>query len=329
MQSIRIFALVFAGALFHFIPASQADTLQENFSTDPATQAWRVFGDTNLFSWDSTNQNLQVTWDSSKPNSYFYHQLGTIVTRDDDFSLAFDLRLTDITPGVNTNKSGAFELATGLLNFREATSTNFLRGTGTNSPDLVEFDYFPDAGFGATIWPTFISTNTAYNYNGPSDYTELALTAGDWFHIAMVYTASNSTLTTTMTRNLAVFGPINPVTLSTNFTDFRVDTFAISSYSDTGDDFDSLLAHAAVDNLVITTPPSPVTGMTGRFVSKNTWEVQFVSRSNWLYTLERTADLQTWTSASMAVSGNGMNLVLQDTQPAAAKAFYRVRAQRP
>jgi hypothetical protein len=243
--------------------------------------------------------------------------------------LAFDLRLTDVLPGVNTNKPGAFELAISLLNFGDATRTNFLRGTGTDSPNLVEFDYFPDAGFGATIWPIFISTNSAFNYTGPSDYTALALTTGDGFHVAMVYTASNATLTTTMTRNGAVFGPIHPVHLNTNFTDFRVDTFAISSYSDTGDDFDSLLAHGAVDNLAITTPPPPVTDMTGGFVSQNIWEVQFTSRSNWLYNLERTIDLQTWTSASIAASGNGTRLALQDTQPPSAKAFYRVRAQRP
>jgi len=329
MQVIRLLALVLTGASAMFSLSARAGTLQEDFSTDPAARDWRVFGDTNLFSWDSTNQQLQVTWDSSQPNSYFYRRLGTILARDDDFSLAFDLRLADITPGVNTNKTGAFELSVSLLNFSEATRTNFLRGTGTDSPNLVEFDDFPDAGFGATIWPEFISTNSSFNYNGTNDYTLLALTTGDWFHVGMVYTASNATLTTIMTRNQAAFGPINQVLLSTNFTDFRVDTFAISSYSDTGDDYDSLLAHGTVDNLVITTPPPPVLGLTGDFASQNTWEVRFISHSNWLYTLERTTDLQTWTASSLAVNGNGTNLVLQDTQPAPASASYRVRAQRP
>src|SRR6266567_4657432 len=172
MQVIRLLALILTGASATFTLSARAGTLQEDFSTDPAARDWRVFGDTNLFSWDAANQQLQVTWDSSQPNSYFYHPLGTTLSRNDDFSLAFDLRLADITPGVNTNKSGGFELAVGLLNFSEATLTNFLRGTGTDSPDLVEFDFFPDTGFGPTLWPTIISTNSAYSYNGPGDFTK-------------------------------------------------------------------------------------------------------------------------------------------------------------
>ena len=53
-----------------------ANTIVERFTTDPALDGWQVFGDTNLFQWDSANQNLAVTWDSSQTNSYFYHLLG-------------------------------------------------------------------------------------------------------------------------------------------------------------------------------------------------------------------------------------------------------------
>jgi hypothetical protein len=329
MSGIRLLVLVMAGGLVVLNQAARGATIQEDFSTNPATQGWRVFGNTNQFGWDATHQNLQVTWDSSKSNSYFYHPLGTILTRNDDFSLSFDLQLQKILPGANTNKSGAFELAIGLLNLNEATRTNFLRGTGSGSPNLVELDYFPDAGFGPTIWPTFISTNSAFNYNGPGDFAALALTTGDLFHVVMNYTASNTTLVTIMTRNGAAFGPINPVALNTNFTDFRVDAFAISSYSDEGDDFDSLLANGTIDNLVITTPPPPVAEVTGGFVSANTWQVQFASRSNWLYTLERSTDLQGWTAASGSVRGNATNLVLQDTAATPGSRLYRVRAQLP
>jgi hypothetical protein len=311
------------------VQAASAAAFQENFSSDPSARGWRTFGDTNLFVWDSSNQDLEVIWDSSKPNSYFYHPLGTILARDDDFSISFDLRLSDIGSGANTNKSGAFELAIGLLNLNEATKTNFLRGTGADSPDLVEFDYFRDAGFGATIWPAFSSSGAMFNWNGgANDYTLLALTTGDAFHVAMTYTASNSTLTTTMSRNGAAFGPITPVPLSTNFTDFRVDTVAICSYSDTGDDFDSLLAHGTIDNVAITTPPPPISAVTGGFALGNSWQMQFTGRSNWLYTLERTMDFQTWTSASATLAGSGTNQVLHDTLEATNAAFYRVRVQR-
>ena len=102
--------------------------MSEDFSIDPALDGWQVFGDTNLFQWDSVNQVLKVTWDSSQPNSYFYHPLGTILGTNDDFSMAFDLVLNDYAIGVNPNQPSTFEMATGLLNYSEATSAGFLRG---------------------------------------------------------------------------------------------------------------------------------------------------------------------------------------------------------
>ena len=58
-------------------------------------------------------------------------------------------------------------------------------------------------------------------------------------------------------------------------------------------------------------------------------QAQFISRSNWLYTLERTTDFKSWTDVSSATSGNGTNLFLPDTNARADKAFYRVKAERP
>jgi len=57
--------------------------------------------------------------------------------------------------------------------------------------------------------------------------------------------------------------------------------------------------------------------------------VQFASRNNWFYTLERTADFQSWSPASASTPGNGGTLFLQDTNTPSDNAFYRVRANRP
>jgi hypothetical protein len=130
-----------------------ATVIAEDFAIDPSQDGWRMAGNTNLFRWNPTNQDLDVTWDSSQPNSHFYHPLGTILSRQDDFTVAFDLRLDDIGPGPDTNKASTFPISIGFLNLDEATQTNFLRGTGNNSPDLAEFAYFWDSGFGATCWP--------------------------------------------------------------------------------------------------------------------------------------------------------------------------------
>jgi hypothetical protein len=59
------------------------------------------------------------------------------------------------------------------------------------------------------------------------------------------------------------------------------------------------------------------------------WRAQFLSCSNWLFTLQRTADFQSWTNVSTATAGNGANLFLSDTNPPASRAFYRVKAERP
>jgi len=78
----------------------------KNFSANPLQNGWQIFGNTNLFQWDSTNHDLAVTWDSSQTNSYFYHPLGTVVTRNDDFSVVFDFRLNDIASGTDAGMTG-------------------------------------------------------------------------------------------------------------------------------------------------------------------------------------------------------------------------------
>ena len=304
-----------------------AATIPEEFASDPAVRGWGIFGDTNLFHWNSANQNLEATWDSSRTNSFFYRRLDTVLTGDDDFEVAFDLRLSDIAVGVNPNKSSTFELAAGFLNLANATSTNFQRGTGINPAfgprNLAEFDYFPDSGFGATISPTLVSSNNQFaaGFEFP-----LELTPGDWFHLALNYNASNRTLATMMTRNGLPFGPIKDVKPGAGFTDFRLDAFAVISYSDAGAD-GSILAHGVVDNVVVTVPGPPIRGVTGR-LTNNTWQVEFGSGTNWLYTLERTEDFRSWRDVAVAIPGVDGQLELSDPDEPGSNAYFRVRAER-
>lgn len=306
-----------------FVSAGRATTFTENFTNNPSQDGWQVFGDTNLFQWDSTNLNMDVTWDSSQTNSYFHHPLGTVLTRNDDFCIAFDLKLN-----VAEASGYGFELAIGLFNLSEATSTNFNRSTGENSPDLVEFDFFPDVGYGPTVWPLFVDSNSLFNYNGPSDYAIYAPILGDWYHVVMSYTASNQTMVTTLTNFEQTSGvTIDDPILITNFTDFRVDTLSISSYEDDGLG-DSIYAQGVVGNFVLHLPPPAIQNFAGALTNA-VWQCQFVSQSNWLYTLQRTVDLQSWTVVSGAAAGNGTNLSITDTAPPPDHAFYRISANRP
>lgn len=308
-----------------------AATFQADFATDPLAHGWQVFGDTNLFQWNVTNQNVAITWDSSQGNSCFQMPLGTIVTRDDDFSFALDLRLDDVSAGIDPGKPSTFELAFGLQNSVSAEKTNFFRGNARNAPNLAEFDFFPDTGYGPTVWPAAWSTNSAPNYNGPSDYTILDLPLGVVMRVSVDYSASAGVLTTTIATNGTPLASVHPVPLSPGFTDFRLGTFALESYSDAGQSGPlpgSILAHGAVDNVVITAPPPPVAEVSGAFTN-GSWQLEFLSRIHWLYTLERTTDFQSWLAVSATVDGSGTNLVLQDSQPPVASACYRVRAERP
>jgi len=322
------FAVWLAGAL-----QAEAAVITEDFATDPAQRGWRTFGDASLFSWDATHQDLAVTWDSSHTNSFFYRSLGTVLTTGDDFSLSFDLRLSDLRVGSTPGKSNEFEIAVGLLNYRSATNANAFRGAGASQTygvrNIVEFDYFPDAGLGATFATTVISSNNvfAYAHNFP-----LTLSIGDTFRLTLSYTASDQLLRTSALKNGAPFSPLADVSLAGK-PDFRVDSFAVTSYSDaiqTGAPqyFGSILAHGVLDNVALVVPPPPL-GKIGLRQTNAVWRVEFNSLTNWVYTLEGSTNFSAWLPAGPATTGNGATLSLPDANAAPAKRFYRVRAERP
>lgn len=329
MQKASLPVLALTGFIFTSSAFSRAEIFQEDFSADPVSQGWKTFGDPTLFHWNSVEQNLEVTWNSSQSNSYFHRPLGTILAKADDFQLAFDLRLLDVAVGATPGKPYTFQIAVGFLNFADATRTNFLRGTGIDSPNVVEFDYFPDSGFGATISPTIISRSNQFatSFNFPNE-----LGTGALYHIEMTYTASNRTLATVITSNGFSTAPIADVVPAEGFDDFCVDNLAISSYSDAGQDpmfAGSIRARGIVDNFAVTTPAPPIRNLRGRVVNGR-WETEFLTRPGWLYTLERTEDFQTWNAASTTTAGDGEVLIFQNDAPAPGTArFYRIRADRP
>ena len=318
--------------------SSRGATLQENFSTDPLARGWTTVGDGSLFRWNPTAQNLDVTWDSSRGNSFFLLPLGTVLTLSDDFSFSFAFRLQDIRVGSTPGKSNEFEIAIGLVNATTATNANAYRGAGVSSTygvrNLVELDYFPDAGFGDTLATTVVSTN---NRIFPVHNFPVTLSPGDTFRITLAYTAADQVLRTAATRNGSAFGLPPDQTLGVlelgGKPDFRVDSFAIISYSDaiqTGPPsvHGSVLAHGTVDDVQLNLPAPPVTALRLRFI-QSLWNAEFVSRTQWVYQLERTTDLLVWTPTSRVLGGTGAVLTLTDTNLSAANIFYRVRAERP
>jgi hypothetical protein len=119
--------------------------------------------------------------------------------------------------------------------------------------------------------------------------------------------------------------------LNTNFADFRLGAISISSYSDAGQDpqyAGSVLAYGVLDNIVVTVPTPPVQNLIGS-LTNGVWQAQFIGKTNWLYTLERTSDFTSWTQASSPTGGANGSMSLMDTNVPMPKAFYRIRANRP
>jgi hypothetical protein len=323
MFATRLLAPALAGLCLIAGPRSGAATLAETFATNPLADGWQVFGDTNLFLWNSTNHNLQVTWDSSRPNSYFYHPLGTILGIDDDFSVAFDLQLSD------ANVLGTFEVAVGLLNLSDATSAGFCRPMAF-SPNIFEFDFFPDGGYGPSISITMADRTVNPTNTDDFDFAfdDLPLNPGVAYHVVLTHAAGDTNITGVVLVDGQVYTTL-PNAYPGPFTDIRLDTVSISSYSGANDIYgDELLAHGTVANVSVSLPPPPVQNL-GLALGDNLCQAQFLSRSNWIYTLERTGDFKAWTSVSPATCGNASILLLQDTNPPPDNAFYRVRANRP
>lgn len=306
----------------------RATTISEPFVADPLAHGWLATGDTGLFHWNAANRELEVTWDSSRTNSYFCRPIGMNLTQAADFMLGFDLRLGDIGPGADTNKPFTFQIAIGLLNLAQATSPGFIRGTGSDAPNLVEFDYFWDSGFGATVSPVLISSNNEFSAGGFTFPLELRTNV--LYHVTMLYLAEERTLRTALSSNGVPCGPVKDATLGASFSDFSVDHFGVSSYSDAGQfpGFEgSVLAHGVVDNFMLAVPP-PVTKL--KAVNEvAAASAEFVATTNWLYLLERTTNFQTWSAASATLPGVSGTMRLQDTNPPAASAFYRIRAEFP
>ena len=128
-------------------------------------------------------------------------------------------------------------------------------------------------------------------------------------------------------------GSIPPLALNStnsNFTasdDYNVNMFSITSYTSIGDDFDSVLAHGTVANLKVTLPP-PAQNLALAFADGQ-WQARFDNKTNWLYTLQKTADFVSWTNVAGPLAGNGTSLTLKDDTAASPAAFYRVQARRP
>jgi hypothetical protein len=207
---------------------------------------------------------------------------------------------------------------------------------------LVEFDYFPEYynpedifSHQATVWPTFTSTNGAFNYDGPNAYRELVLPTNTWLRVRMIYNGASRQLTTTLRASPTPFVSSEEgaslveftTQLTPSFTDYRVDALAVASYSDAGAG-GSLYARGYVDNITWTIPDPPVRNLHTVKTDRGL-EVRYEAAAGYMYVLESTADWRQWTPQHAPLAGNGGWTVWPVNGQADERSFFRVRALRP
>ena len=317
MKKIRPFAI----AVLFAATAVHATLVQEKFAADPALDGWQVFGSTNLFHWNSTNQNLEVTWDSSQTNSYFYHPLGVTLTTNDSFCVLFDLQLHD------TVAAGyGHEVAVGLLHFADATSPDFNRANSP-LPNLFEFDYTPAIDYQGWTEPDTVQAALKDSQPGWAGFYWVAnyftLHPGMTYRVVLIHHTGETVISGNIYTNGQLAAALSIPGGNGTVGNFQLDTLSVSSFTDDGAG-DTLLAHGTVGNLAFATP-LPV----DKISTFAAGEIQFAGDTHWLYTLEQSTDFQTWTAAAPATLGNGGSLILRSTNPPAGNSFYRVRADLP
>ena len=291
----------------------------ENFSANPLANGWAAHGDESLFEWDAEGGALAVTWDSEKPNSNFHRPLGLTLTEADTFAFAFDIALDEVKAGHLDGQPYTFEIAVGLMSIESGKADGFSRGTGTDSPNLVEWDYFPDTGFGATISPAIASGKSQFasGFTFPAE-----LVVGKKYSVRMEYDPAERTLKTFMLENDKAWKTIKTVALADDFVGFAVDAFSISSYTAKGSK-SSLLANGSVDNLAIGVGRSKPRIVNTR-LADGQWTARSFGYGTVDYLLERSADLRGWQPVRNGVREDGFYLRLIDENPSLGDGFYRL-----
>ncbi|HEV8540817.1 MAG TPA: hypothetical protein VGR78_00355 [Verrucomicrobiae bacterium] len=294
---------------------------------------WSVFGATNLFSENA--DSVHVTWDSSQTNSYFYLPLGLTLTRSDHFQLTFILRLEDIAIGTTPGKLSTFEIANGLINPTTAFDPQMFRGTGVDPVhgprNLLELDYFPDSGFGATVSPTIVTHENEFGY---SNNFPIELLTNVYYKFEMTFTPSDQTLrsriwTTSDTNNFGPAQTLKDLSLSSSLSDFALTALAISSYSDAGQTSDfagSIRANGTITAFQLTIFDRPSLGIKQ---SGNLISLSFETAAGQKYFVEGSADTLNWAEAGGPYKGTGAAVTIPIPHPERGYQIFRVRAQAP
>lgn len=320
----RLSTLLFLIQMTSLLGLQASESWIEDFTANPLQQGWSVEGDASLFSWSMEDENLMATWDSSQPNTFFYRKLETPVHHTDTFSLGFTIHVDSITGGVNPEKSGSLQLALGLIQTTRAFTPGFIRGTGTDSPELFEFNYFPDTGFGATISPVMISSEHQFAAGFEFPVT---MKSGSTYEITMSLNGRTGILTTTILEDQTHEIPVQDVVITEDFSGFTLDAVSITSYSDAGQSefAGSILATARIDDIQFQSLDSNLLTLQTK-LEQGVPSINFTAEIGMVYQLQRSTDLIDWIDLEVRhVAEFSGETALEDPNPPSGHAFYRIQ----
>jgi len=302
-----------------------AVTLTEEFDSNPLERGWTVSGRADLFTWNPALQRLEVTWDSSAPHSLFALPLGETLTTNETFAFGLDLVLTEAVGGARPPRTGAMQVAFGLLDLERARSEHYPRSAG-RAFDLVEFNWFPEGeipGFGVvdpTVSPVLFDSagRIAAAFTFPLDLPLEVL-----HRIRCEFHPKLRELRTTLISG-GVEQAVRTVKLPAAFADFSLNAFAVMNWSEADNPFDSLLARGHVDRIVVELPAPPI----GQIEMPEPGHVSFMNVEGWRYDVEASEDLVDWQIIG-SISGSGVRSTVPDNRAISSGVqFYRVRATR-
>lgn len=321
---LSLYACVWLAWVLTFVVPLRAEVL-DSFSSDPFARGWQRLGEGDLFGWDAVGERLRVTWDSSRSNSACLIPLSTSLARTDDFEFSVDLTLEDIVIGLNEEHPYAFQLAIGWISVADFSRDDFRRGTGHDAWNVVEFDYFPDSGFGPSISPVALSMSRQWFWQPMTGGVTLETNRA--YRIRMAFDAQQQEIRTQLVVDGQPGPAVKTVRAPAGFTDFRLDAFAILSYSDEGAG-GSIRAHGVLDNLVLQFPESPrpvlkwAAGTAGSVL-------QCEGRKGWNFRLLRSGDLQNWEAFEPAVNTEAGVEWREIGKSGDGIQFFRVETFRP
>lgn len=263
-----------------------------DFDKDPSKSGWQALREAQLWFWNRDSGQLEVIWDSSQANNAFYIPLPYQLTRSDTFGLELEMVIDEIYAGLSPDKPFTFEIAVGFFNIQDLSSLSFRRGVVGYARNILEWDFFPDTGFGPTIWPTAISETGLFNYNGTSDYLIEDLPVGKPIRVRLEFEGEIGAINSTVLYNGGEVIRYIRVPLADAFTDFRLNAAGIINYCDAGTD-GSVFARAKVKWVRLWWPDPPLVHL-GISLGGGKCRVIFDAKAGWRYVLQESLDLLRW-----------------------------------